>query len=126
MVNLKFLNIVVLWSILLSAYWNLFLIYFVLCCVVLCCVVLCCVVLCCVVLCCVVVCCVVLCCVVLCCVVLCCVVLCCVVLCVVGNSGRGKKMWVIVCVLGMHLERMEVAYGVVVVGYLGSFIELPL
>ena len=44
----------------------------------------------------------------------------------VVHSGRGKKLRGVVVVIGMHLERMGVAFGIVVVGYLVSFEELHL
>ena len=36
----------------------------------------------------------------------------------VGHFVRGKKLYGVFVVMGMHLERMWVVFGVVVVGYL--------
>ena len=44
----------------------------------------------------------------------------------VGHFVRGKKLWGLVTVMGMHLERMGVVLGVVVVGYVVSFEDLHL
>ena len=44
----------------------------------------------------------------------------------VGDFVRGKKLWGVVTVMEMHLERMGVVLGVVVVGYFVSFEELHL
>ena len=44
----------------------------------------------------------------------------------VGHFVRGKKLWEVFVVTRMHLVRMGVIFGIVVVGYLVSFEELHL
>ena len=39
---------------------------------------------------------------------------------------RGKKLWEVFVVMEIHLEKMGVAFGVVVEGYLVSYEELHL